>query len=157
MSAQPSRLREGARPRRAGLHLVKRNRRRLIKRGKGARFVSVALVGAILVGAVIFGVLLEQVVLAQSAFKLSRINEQLASAQTKHEELLLNAAKLEAPGRIEHYARTRLGMVDPPIVEYIVADVPRHMNRRLAASTRAPGLGTAEQTAAGAPVEEGAP
>jgi hypothetical protein len=27
-------------------------------------------------------------------------------------------------------------MVDPPVVEYIVADVPRHMNRRLASTSR---------------------
>jgi cell division protein FtsB len=118
------------------LHLVKRKKHRLIKRSKGTRFAPVAVLGAICVAAVIFGVLLEQVVLAQSAFKLTQVNEKLEVARSKHESLLLTAAQLEAPGRIENYARTRLGMVDPPVVEYIVADVPRHMNRRLASTSR---------------------
>jgi hypothetical protein len=131
MSARASQVKSGVRVR-PGLHLVPRRKRRLIKRGRGTRFAPIALVGAILVGAIVFGVLLEQVILAQSAFKLTRINDRVASSEAKHEELLLTAAKLEAPGRIEHYARTRLGMVDPTVVEYIVADVPRRMGKRLA-------------------------
>jgi hypothetical protein len=108
------------------------------------------------VGAVIFGVLLEQVVLAQSAFKLSQINEQLEAAEAKHEELLLNAAMLEAPGRIERYARTRLGMVDPPHVEYIVANVPRRGGHRFASTAdRLPATGQA--AAQGSGLEGGSP
>jgi hypothetical protein len=150
MSARASQVKPNNTPRRAGLHLVKRNRRRLIKRGKGTRFAPVAVLGAICVAAVIFGVLLEQVVLAQSAFKLTQVNQQLEVARSKHESLLLTAAQLEAPGRIENYARTRLGMVDPPIVEYIVADVPRHMNRRLASTSQGGGLATGQAATAAA-------
>ena len=72
---------------------------------------------------VIFGVLLEQVVLAQSAFKLGHIREVTAEAEARHQELLLEATKLGSPGRIERYARTKLGMVDAGEVSYIVADV----------------------------------
>ena len=155
MSARPSEVKAAPTRRRAGLHLVKRKRRRLIKRGRGTRFAPLVVLGAICVGAVIFAVLLEQVVLAQSAFKLTQVNERLEVARAKHESLLLTAAKLEAPGRIENYARTRLGMVEPTVVEYIVADVPRRMNQRLA-STRPGGSLPATGQAAAASAE-GAP
>lgn len=155
MSARPAHVRSGGQTARRALHLVTRRRRRLIKRGRGTRFAPIAVVGAILVGAVIFGVLLEQVVLAQSAFKLSQIDKRLQTAEAKHEELLLTAARLEAPGRIEHYARVKLGMIDPPVVQYVVADVPRRMSRRLAATNPGGTLAaTGEASAAG---EEDAP
>lgn len=81
--------------------------------------------GVILAAGVIGGVLLEQVMLAQSAFKLQRIQERLQSAEAERQELLLEAAKLESPGRIEQFARTRIGMIDAPPaqVQYIVANV----------------------------------
>jgi cell division protein FtsL len=73
---------------------------------------------------IVFGVLLERVILAQSAFKLAQFRDQLVAAEERHEELLLEASRLASPDRIEHYARSALGMVDASIVEYIVADVP---------------------------------
>jgi cell division protein FtsL len=155
VSAQPSEIRRN-REWRAPLELVKRKGRRLVKKKRNTRSAPLIIVATILVGAVIFGVLLEQVVLAQSAFRLSQINEQLDAAESKHEELLLNAARLEAPGRIESYARTRLGMVDPAHVEYIVADVPRRHGRRFAAATsKLPATGQA--AAQGSGLEDGAP
>ena len=150
MSARASQVRSETPAKRTGLHLVKRKRRRLIKRGTGTRYAPIAVLGVICVCAVIFGVLLEQVVLAQSAFKLTQVNEELEVARSKHETLLLSAAKLEAPGRIENYARTKLGMVDPPVVEYIVADVPRRMNRRLASAGGGRGVPATGQAAAAA-------
>lgn len=155
MSAQPSEIKK-TKEWRAPLELVKRKGRRLAKKERSTRSAPLVILATICVGAVIFGVLLEQVVLAQSAFKLSRINEQLEAAESKHEELLLNAAKLEAPGRIESYARERLGMVDPAHVEYIVADVPRRGGRRFAATNnRLPATGQA--AAQGSSLEEGTP
>lgn len=155
MSAQPSEIKT-PKEWRTPLELVKRKGRRLAKRERSTRSAPLVILATICVGAVIFGVLLEQVVLAQSAFKLSQINEQLDAAESKHEELLLNAAMLEAPGRIERYARTRLGMVDPPHVEYIVANVPRRSGRRLAqTSDRLPATGQA--AAQGSGLEEGSP
>ncbi len=75
--------------------------------------------------ALIFGVLLEQVILAQSAFELAQVRKDLTEAQSLHEELLLDAATLESPGRIETYARHKIGMVDPdPLTtQYVVADI----------------------------------
>lgn len=79
---------------------------------------------ALCVVVIVFGVLLERVILSQSAFKLADVRHQLEAAQSRHEELLLEASRLASPDRIEHFARSNLGMVDPAAVEYIVADVP---------------------------------
>ena len=94
----------------------------------------------IMVGALITGVLLEQVVLAQSAFKLQDIDKQLAQTETRQEELLAEMAELESPGRIERYARTALGMVDPSSIEYIVARVRTGTDNRLADALNAKDL-----------------
>lgn len=84
-----------------------------------------AMVAAVVcVVTIVFGVLLERVILAQSAFKLAQFRNQLVAAEERQEELLLESSSLASPDRIEHYARTALGMVDASIVEYIVADVP---------------------------------
>lgn len=84
-----------------------------------------ALVAIVLcVVTVVFGVLLERVALTQSAFKLAQLRDQAVAAETRHKELLLEASRLASPDRIEGYARSALGMVDPSVVEYIVADVP---------------------------------
>ncbi len=124
MSAQPAALGRGLhgpRPARA----PRRRSRRLIRRETSRRVVPYVVAGVILAAGVIAGVLLEQVMLAQSAFKLQRIQERLQSAEAERQELLLEAAKLESPGRIEHFARTRIGMIDAPPaqVQYIVANV----------------------------------
>lgn len=131
MSARPARSRTkagaGSRP---PLSVVRRKNRRLIKRGESRRAAPMAIVGGLLVAAVVFGVLLEQVVLAQSAFQLQSLRERVAEAGAEHEELVLEAATLESEGRIERFARTELGMVEPAEVRYIVADV----------RTKAPGV-----------------
>jgi hypothetical protein len=83
--------------------------------------VAVVVIG----GGILFAVLLEQVILAQSAFELSRIREDLAAAESHHEELLMISAKLDNAARIERYARRSLGMVDPlpGSTQYVVADI----------------------------------
>jgi cell division protein FtsL len=109
------------------LRLVRRKRRArtLIKRSVTRRLAPLAIVGAIAIAATIFAVLLEQVVLAQSAFDLASVRERITRAEARHEELLLEAARLDSSARIESYARGTLGMIDPePMnVQYIVADV----------------------------------
>ncbi len=107
----------------APLKVVRRRSRRLIKRTSTRRVAPLAILAVILSGAIVFGILLEQVVLAQSAFRLSSLTRETQRAQAKNGELLLEVARLGSPGRIERYARTRLGMVDPSNVEYIVARV----------------------------------
>ena len=94
----------------------------------------------ITVGSVVAGVLLEQVVLAQSAFKLQEMDKRLEQAETRQEELLAEMAELESPGRIERYARNYLGMVDPSLIEYIVARVRTGTDDRLADALNAADL-----------------
>jgi hypothetical protein len=104
---------------------------------------------------VVVGILLEQVLMAQSAFKLGRMRTQVTRAEGRHEELMLQATKLESPTRIEGFARTRLGMVDPDpaTTQYVVADLPHPRGVRLARAPRAGRL-PATGEAASAPVEE---
>lgn len=152
MSARPSRAHShNASARKPDLKVVRRRGRTLIKRSGSRRTAPLLIVGVIALGAIVVGVLLEQVVLAQSAFKLETINSRLSAAETKQEELLAVMAQLESPGRIEKYARDRLGMIEPTSVEYIVAKVRMSTSNRIAAALEArnlplPGSGTATAT-----------
>ncbi|HVF52803.1 MAG TPA: cell division protein FtsL [Actinomycetota bacterium] len=98
--------------------------------------------------AVVFAVLVEQVVLAQSAFELGKIRKQLTEAQSLQEELLLEAATLESPARVENFARNHLGMVDPDpaLTQYIVADIGRR-NEEAPAGSDTPAAGAAAAAA----------
>ena len=129
MSALRSR-REDA-PRRSAktdLKVVSRRKKKkgLINRA-GTRLAPLTILAVIAIGGIVAGILLEQVVLAQSAFKVTKIRQELTAAEENREVLMLEAAKLESAARIERYARDTLGMVDPAPgnVRYIVADIPR--------------------------------
>ncbi|HEV3472047.1 MAG TPA: septum formation initiator family protein [Actinomycetota bacterium] len=137
MSARAAALGRRLAPSAPRLGLARRKTKKLIKRGKARRIAPAYLAISIAIGAIVAGVLLEQVVLAQSAFKLSAINERLQAAEARQEELLAEVAELESPGRIERYARTRLGMVDPVNVEYVVADVRIGGDNKLAQAIQA--------------------
>jgi hypothetical protein len=54
-----------------------------------------------------------------------------------HEELLLESAKLESPARIEAMAK-EMGMIAPPSVKYIVADIPVSKRERMMARSSKP-------------------
>ena len=124
MSARAQTLRK---PIDRGKHLsvVDRRRKASGKKTQGRTKGFVITVSLLLGGAIVAGVLLEQVTLAQSAFELAEIREDLVAAETRHEELLLEAANLDSATRIERFARNSLGMVEPApgSIEYIVADV----------------------------------
>ena len=107
------------------LRLLKRRSRKSVKKSSVRGTLTTVAVAVVLGGSILFGVLLEQVVLAQSAFELSRLREDLAKAESHHEELLLATAKLDNAARIERYARTSLGMMEPTpgSIQYVVADV----------------------------------
>lgn len=141
MSARPDLAVVGDAP--ARLRVVRRKKLKLIERVGMSRMIPYIIGAAIALAAVVFAVLLAQVILAQSAFKLADLRKDLLAAETKHEELLLEAAKMESPDRIEAIARDRLGMVRPISVEYIVADVttktPRSRSRSGTARITVPG------------------
>ena len=105
------------------LTLIRRRSRNLVKRRPHTRLAFVGALAAVSVAALVCLVLIEQVILAQSAFELARIREQTIEANRRNQELLLQMTRLQSPQRIERYARTELGMVDPTSVDYVVADV----------------------------------
>lgn len=161
MSARAAEVRASrARSRRSDLKVVpRRHKGGLIKREGSSRLLSMGAITAIAALAIVFGVLLEQVVLAQSAFKLSGIRQSLSGAEARHEELLLEAAKLDSAARIEKYARTELGMIDPvpSSVRYIVADInSRRFDKGARLAQTVEGPMTEEASAAGA-IEESSP
>lgn len=137
MSARAATLGRRLAPPAPRLGVARRRSKRLIKRGNARRIAPAYIAVAIAISAIVAGVLLEQVVLAQSAFKLSAINKRLAAAEVRQEELLAEVAQLESPGRIERYARTHLGMVDPTNVEYVVVDVAIGGGNQLAQAIKA--------------------
>jgi cell division protein FtsL len=154
MSSAPQALPELAREN--PLRLVRRRSRKLIKRNSSRRVAPLVILAVILSGAIVFGVLLEQVVLAQTAFKLSRLTKATQSAQAKNGELMLRASRLGSPARIERYARTELGMVDPNSVQYIIARVHPRGGRTISRS--APVADSAPPgPAVAAPISGGAP
>ncbi|HEV2757052.1 MAG TPA: cell division protein FtsL [Actinomycetota bacterium] len=121
MSARAQQVRQAVRER-AALRVV----------GEGAnlskrrvRVNPLAVVAVVCVLGIVFGVLLERVMLAQSAFELTRLMRRVEAADEYRSKLTFEVARRENPGRIEQYARERLGMVDPDpaTMQYIVADV----------------------------------
>jgi cell division protein FtsL len=154
MSSAPRTLRRPASE--ESLQIVRRRSRKLIKRHSSRRVAPVAIIAVILSAAIVGGVLLEQVVSAQTAFRLSRLTEATQKAQAKNGELLLKASRLGSPERIERYARTRLGMVDPPNLQYIIAKV--HSRAGSTIARLAPAADSAPAgPAVAAPISGGAP
>lgn len=143
MSARPAHLAPDS-DNKAQLKLVRRRARHLIKRQKARRIAPVFIAGTICAVAVVFGVLLEQVVLAQSAFKMEKLRQRIVAEEAEREELMLEAATLDSPARIERFARSVLGMVPPDRIEYVVADIrlgnmqPQAASRLLARSVIPP-------------------
>ena len=134
-TARSARSSKSSRPR---LEIVgRKGRRGLIKRSRSRRFAPAWVAAAVFVVAVIFSVLLEQVVLAQSAFHLSKLTARVNTVEESHQALLVKWARLQSQNRIEHYARMRLGMVDPPPgdTQYIVANVTEDGGNHLASTS----------------------
>jgi len=93
------------------------------------------------------------VTLAQSAFMFARIRQETIAAERRNQELLLQMTKLQSPARIEKYARTELGMVEPTSIDYVIADVGG-LDRKVAVLRPAADLPAAAGSAAvGAPAE----
>ena len=121
MSARAQEIRQAVRER-AALRVVGDKRPALAPRRRVSPFVIAAVIAVL--GTVAL-VLVERVMLAQSAFELTRLMERVEASDERRSELTFEVARRENPGRIERYARTKLGMVDPDptAIEYIVADV----------------------------------
>ena len=120
----------------APLRLARRSKKGLIKRHSQRRFAPLAIVAVILVCATVFTVLLEQVILAQTGFKMAQLRERVVAAESRHAELVLRAAKLGSPERIERVAISELGMTYPAAseIKYIVANVRSNPATKLASA-----------------------
>lgn len=121
MSARAQEIRQAVRER-AALRVVGDKRPNLKPQRRVSPLVVLAIVCVL--GTVAL-VLVERVMLAQSAFELTHLMERVEAADERRSELAFEVARRENPGRIEYYARTKLGMVDPDpaSIQYIVADV----------------------------------
>jgi cell division protein FtsL len=121
MSARAQEIRQAVRER-AALRVVG-DRRPMLKPNR--RVSPLVILAIVCVLGTVALVLVERVMLAQSAFELTRLMERVEAADERRSELAFEVARRENPGRIEHIARTKLGMVDPDPakIQYIVADV----------------------------------
>ena len=79
---------------------------------------------AVLTVGTIFGAAIFHVLLVQSEFQLDHLNKEAAKEEVRYEKLRLDVAQLSAPERIVATAQSRLGMVVPPQVAYLMAPAP---------------------------------
>ena len=152
MSARAQEIRQAVRER-AALRVVGNERPMLKPHRRVSPLVVLAIVCVL--GTVAL-VLVERVMLAQSAFELTRLMERVEAADERRSELAFEVARRENPGRIEHYARTQLGMVDPDPtkIEYIVANVSPRRSDSAGGSLRARMAGSGPASASGAAWED---
>ena len=68
----------------------------------------------------LFGLVAEHTVLAQQQFRLASVQSQAATEQARNQALQLQVAQLQSPSRIVSEARTKLGMVPPAGITYLV-------------------------------------
>lgn len=148
MSARAQEIRQAVRER-AALRVVGERKPALSPLRRVSPLMVVAVVCVL--GTVAL-VLVERVMLAQSAFELTRLMESVEAADERRSELTFEVARRENPGRIERYARTKLGMVDPDpaTIEYIVADVAPRRSDAGGGSLQARVAGSGSSSAAGA-------
>ena len=153
MSARAQEIRQAVRER-AALRVVGDKSAAVLRPRR--RISPLVVVAVLCVLGTIALVLVERVMLAQSAFEMTSLMKQVEAADERRSELTFEVARRENPGRIEHYARTELGMVDPDpaTIQYIVADVaPRRtdpaggaINARVAGTGPASANGAWEDT-----------
>ncbi len=103
---------------RAGLAVVGRaelEQRRLRRRAR-----AILVLAALFVAGALLFVAAGQAFVAAQQVHLDRLDQQLATAVARDENLQLARAQLESPSRILELAERRLGMVVPPSVTYLV-------------------------------------
>lgn len=131
----PARRREPARP---GLRLVDDANLQLAQRRRRGRFVAVA--AATVVCGSLFALAGAHALLVSGQVRLDRLEGQVSEEQARYQELRLQVAQLESPGRIVAEAQTRLAMVPPPSITYLTPTGPSQAPEPLA--TSAPGSDT---------------
>jgi cell division protein FtsL len=117
---------------------------RTIRQKSKRRVKAMALAaGIVAAAAVVFGLVLVNIFLAQSSFRLSDLEGQVAEQEARYRQLRFEVARAESPERIAHIA-SRLGLRAPDKQEYIlgpaaIAAGPREDGTRMTARS-APSL-----------------
>ncbi|MHB1444488.1 MAG: FtsB family cell division protein [Acidimicrobiales bacterium] len=105
-------------PRPTPLRVVAPGERTPQARLRRRRLVVFGLAALAVVG--LFGVVAEHTILAQQQFRLASLQSQAATEQARNQALQLQVAQLQSPSRIVSEARTKLGMVPPAGITYLV-------------------------------------
>ena len=94
------------------------------QRDRESPFVPIFVVGTGLAAALMVLLLLTQAQLSQIGFEISALEQELETAETQYEKLLVSHAIAYNPNRIEEYAVNELGMVHPNLdqIRYIQID-----------------------------------
>ena len=94
------------------------------QRDRESPFVPIFIVGTGVAAALMVLLLLTQAQLSQIGFEISALEQELETAETQYEKLLVSHAIAYNPNRIEEYAVNELGMVHPNLdqIRYIQID-----------------------------------
>lgn len=77
-------------------------------------------IGVLVTVASLFAVVALHALLAQGQYELEQIRSEVAAEEAAYEQLRLEVASLASPGHVIEAAR-ELGLVEPDVVEYVVA------------------------------------
>ncbi|HUZ43572.1 MAG TPA: septum formation initiator family protein [Acidimicrobiales bacterium] len=105
-------------PRPTPLRVVAPGERTPLARLRRRRLIVFGLAALAVIG--LFGLVAEHTVLAQQQFRLASLQSQAAAESARNQALQLQVAQLQSPSRIVSEARTKLGMVPPAGITYLV-------------------------------------
>lgn len=115
--ARPGPARRPTRPAPEHLRVVDPQRR--TRRAARARLRLLVVGVCLVVVGSLFGVVAFHALLVSGQTSLDRLNRAVAEEEARYQQLRLEVAGLESPGRIMAAAQERLGMVPPPEVTYL--------------------------------------
>jgi len=142
-------------PRPTPLRVVAPGERTPQARLRRRRLVVFGLAALAVIG--LFGLVAEHTVLAQQQFRLASLQGQAATEQARNQALQLQVAQLQSPSRIVSEARTKLGMVPPAGITYLVPGQKGAKVKGQATPTPTTILTTPSSTAASANSSAAAP
>jgi cell division protein FtsL len=96
---------------------------RVVPRRRPRRLRAITTVALTMAFGIAFALVVLQTVLVQGQQRLDQIDERIAEEGERFDELRLQVAQLESPGRIVD-AAVGLGMVTPPEVTYLTPAAP---------------------------------
>jgi len=110
------------RPAAAPAPAAKRPDLRVVEPRRRLRTGPTVALGAVLAFGIAFAVVACQVILVQGQERLDQLDARIGESADRYQELRLQVAELESPGRIIDAATATLGMVPPPAITYLTPD-----------------------------------